>query len=450
MVRWFPYVVLAAILSACSESTFTDTLPVKSWEDPVLVELISDSASEGGAVLYDSGDAIVIWTAHLGYELSHTRISRFNPDTGWSETATLSDASAWSFSPALASGSPETAVATWLSVKRAVSDGQQVYASTYSAASGWSPETLLSIPGEHTNRPTIAGLVDGGVIVAWEQVEPPGYEDVYQARFQPGVGWEASTPIEDADKSIRLPTVVSNSAGDSFAFWFRDNWPSEYELVAAAHRPSTGWGAVTAMVSLDSPITYFDVASSPGEGATAVFAQNNGMYVDVFAADYSIADGWSTPLSIGGDDPSPRGVAIAIAGNEDAFVAWLRRTGPNTLDPNEVVVSRRISGGEWGTPTVVTAMPGSASFVTLAANNRGGAIVAWLQHDGETDSVFAATFDPATGWGDPQVIEEENGDASRWFEAYAPRVAMNANGDAIVVWTQYDGVTHSVFAASYR
>lgn len=446
------FVVLAAALGGCGESTTIADPPLtRSWGQALTIESISEGASLGDVAFYDSGDAIVAWQANLGYELSDIRISRFNVSTGWSDSSTISDVPSWSFLPQLASVSPETAVAIWLAVMPDPGPrAQRAYSATYSMTDGWSPATLLSLPGESAQGPSLKASRDGTAIVIWEQAEPSGYEDIYFAQFQPGVGWDASAPIEDVDMSISSPSVVGDPAGSSTAFWFKDDFPNEDELVAATHQPATGWGFVSELAALDFPIVYLAVTSDHAAGATVAYAQNNGLYIDVFAVDYSAPAGWQTPLSIGGADPGPRGLAVASSRNGDSFIVWPKRNGPHLNDPYDILVSRRVSGGEWEAPVVIDDRDGLASSVALATNDQGGVVAVWLQHDGETESVFAAEFEPTSGWGDPQLLEESNGTSSRWYEAHSPRLAMNSNGEAMAVWQQYDGTTYSVFAVLYQ
>ncbi len=451
LVKRISCIALAVALGACGESVTPPEPPVvKSWAEARSMESVSDDTWPGDVILYDSGGAIVAWQTNLGYELSEIRISRYDDTAGWSESSTISDVPSWSYQPSLDSDSPETAVAVWLAVKPGPASSQQVYAATYSAVDGWSPENLLSLSGESSQSPSVAGLGDGRAIVAWEQVEPLGYSEAYQARFQPGVGWAASAPIEDVDMSISSPRVVGDPAGNSTVFWFKDDFPNEDKLVAATHEPATGWGSVSALGALDFPIVYFAVTSDYAGGATVAYAQNNGLYIDAFAVDYLAAAGWQTPLSIGGVDPGPRGMAVANSRNGDSFIVWPKRDGPYFNDPYDILVSRRVSGGDWEAPVAIDDRDGLASSVALAANNQGGVVAVWLQHDGETESVFAAEFDPTSGWSDPQLLEESNGTSSRWHEAHAPRLAMNSKGEAMAVWLQYDGTAYSVFAALYR
>lgn len=455
-VKRISCIVFAATLWACGGSNNSvdpqppNPPPTRAWEPATLIESVAEDTYHGDVVLYGSGDALVVWQALLGYELSDIRVSRFDQSSGWSETPSVSGAGSWSYAPIIASTSSDNAVLVWRGIKHSPRTFQQVYTATYASSSGWSPETQLSLPGDSAEGQSAVESRGGAAIAVWEQGEPSGYEEVYYAQFQSGVGWGASGAIENAYASVDSPTIVGGPAGNSIAFWFKDDFPNEDAFVAAPHNASSGWGAQSALDLLDTPVISHSIASGNADGATIAFAQHNGQYVDVFAVDYFAASGWESPQSIGGPNPRPAGLVATNSGNSDSFIAWSRRTGPNTLDPFEVVVSRRVAGGVWGPPVVIDDQTGSATAVTIAADDNGGAIAAWLQHDGETNSVFAATFSPDSGWSVSQPLEQENGSPPNWHEAFAPKVAANENGDAIVVWTQYDGAAHSIFAASFR
>jgi hypothetical protein len=70
----------------------------------------------------------------------------------------------------------------------------------------------------------------------------------------------------------------------------------------------------------------------------------------------------------------------------------------------------------------------------LAMSACGGAIVVWLENGGAR----AARMDPAVGWGDPTQIRARN--------AAGPAVAIDPNGCAAAVWTDYPAAAPSFSA----
>jgi FG-GAP-like repeat len=98
---------------------------------------------------------------------------------------------------------------------------------------------------------------------------------------------------------------------------------------------------------------------------------------------------------------------------------------------------------QWDTPIMLEANSGEAQFPRLAADASGAAIAVWAQHDGAAMSIWANRYIAGQGWGMATLIEDNTGDAR------GPWVAMDGNGNAVVVWSQYDGVYLSIWANRY-
>jgi hypothetical protein len=71
----------------------------------------------------------------------------------------------------------------------------------------------------------------------------------------------------------------------------------------------------------------------------------------------------------------------------------------------------------------------------IAMDSQGNAVVVWQQRAGTRASIWANRFNPASSsWVGPTLIENiDTGDAEN------PQVAMNGTNKAIVVWTQREG-----------
>ncbi len=100
----------------------------------------------------------------------------------------------------------------------------------------------------------------------------------------------------------------------------------------------------------------------------------------------------------------------------------------------------------WGTAALLETIDfGDAKNVRVAMNASGEAVVVWEQMDSESSnmSIFARVYQPAGGWGAVTVIEKGSEVAS------APAVAIDGNGRAIVVWSQSDGERTNIWRTSY-
>jgi len=74
----------------------------------------------------------------------------------------------------------------------------------------------------------------------------------------------------------------------------------------------------------------------------------------------------------------------------------------------------------------------------------GNAMVAWSQSDGTRTNAWASRYVAGTGWGTATLIETDNaGDVS------IPSIALNASGHAAAVWHQSDGARTNIWANHY-
>lgn len=77
---------------------------------------------------------------------------------------------------------------------------------------------------------------------------------------------------------------------------------------------------------------------------------------------------------------------------------------------------------------------GDAVEPRVAMDAAGNAVAVWQQFDGTRNHVWASSYEPGAGWDAPVQLDE--GDTGG---AFAPQIAMNAGGAAIVVWEQREG-----------
>jgi hypothetical protein len=76
---------------------------------------------------------------------------------------------------------------------------------------------------------------------------------------------------------------------------------------------------------------------------------------------------------------------------------------------------------------------GGAEEPQLAVNANGDAVAVWYQFDGINDVIEAASLPAGGTWSAPQRLSMPGGDC------YGPHVAIDANGAATVVWYRYNG-----------
>jgi hypothetical protein len=190
--------------------------------------------------------------------------------------------------------------------------------------------------------------------------------------------WISPRTISDSGRNAFKPALAVDPAGNAVSVWIRNDGTND--RVQAAVRPAGGeFGAATYI-------------SDPGQNAFA-----------------------------------PR-VAVDPAGN--AVAVWYRSDGTVF----RVQAAYRPTGGSFGAPETLSD-PGQGAFdPQVSLDSSGNAVATWVRPDGSKNRIQASTRPSATGvWEAPTNISEAGQDATE------PQVAALAGGNAVAVWTRFDG-----------
>src|SRR5438477_9692195 len=122
----------------------------------------------------------------------------------------------------------------------------------------------------------------------------------------------------------------------------------------------------------------------------------------------------------------------------NAVTVWMQYDGVRY----NIWANRYTAGSGWGTATLIeTDDAGSAFDPQVAINANGDAVAVWQQYDGVRYNAWANRYTAGSGWGAATLIETDNGSV-----ATRPHIAMDGNGNAIAVWPQSDGLRSNIRA----
>jgi hypothetical protein len=140
-------------------------------------------------------------------------------------------------------------------------------------------------------------------------------------------------------------------------------------------------------------------------------------------------------MSDPGRDAYQPQVAEDASGN--VLAVWTRSDGTSLRIQARV----RTAGGNWGATASISTAGRDAYDPQVAFDPSGNAIAVWTQWDGAHGRAHAA-FRPAGGsFGGDQTISPGGRDAT------TPQVSFDSAGKAIAVWYAFDGATDRIFAA---
>jgi len=225
------------------------------------------------------------------------------------------------------------------------------------------------------------------------------------------------------------PELAVNASGAAVAVWEQYE-PGKGQIWTNRFDPKTGWGTPEMLWTYDQPVRYPQVALDPSGNAITIWqADGYGERSSIWSSRYSPDGDWTAAEPIDpdflGNRADPR-VAMDDRGN--GMAVWGRWDGENSS-----AVARRFAPSEgWG---AIQRLDDDrvlyAGAPRVAVDPEGNAIVIWNGDDGQRANIHANYFSVKDGWGPPENIDNRTvGSAGQH------QVAMDAEGNAIAVWRQ--------------
>jgi hypothetical protein len=200
------------------------------------------------------------------------------------------------------------------------------------------------------------------------------------------------------------------------------------------------WGTAKLLEHGAGDATSPQVAMDSQGNAIVVWEQTDGTYDHVYTKRFS-AGAWGTVTSLGKDyavyDPQ-----VAMDNHGNIVVVWSDWSG--SMSGSQAIYAKRFSAGAWGTATLINTAAWSSVHPQVAMDSYGNAIVVMEGIDYTTGAthIYADRF-TAGAWGTAKLLEHGAGDAT------SPQVAMDSQGNAVVVWEQNDGAHQSIYSNIY-
>jgi hypothetical protein len=299
-----------------------------------------------------------------------------------------------------------------------------------SAHATWLPPVAISETGEHVSSPPQVVLdAQGDATAVWSEWD--GDDTVVESSYRPaGEGWQAPVDISEASGATVLvpgehdaayPRIAVDGDGDVTVVWERSTGADE-TAIQAASRPAGGdWQAP---VDVSEPsVTASDeepwVAADERGDVTAVWKREG----VVQSALRPAGEGWQAPVDVsepGVEALTPQAAADAAG---DATAVWMIEVEGRLLPRT----AYRPAGGDWGAPTdIADGEEGGDPQIALDAH--GDTLVVWTGNGGGGAALRGAYRPAGAEWQAPVAI------SAGGEEVQFPRLALDAHGDALVVW----------------
>ncbi len=227
--------------------------------------------------------------------------------------------------------------------------------------------------------------------------------------------------------------IAVDAGGSAVVAWAADN-------VETSFRPAIDglWEKPTSLASSGSASARANpqVALDGSGDAVAVWLYSNGQ-------DFAVRDAtkragtsaWQAPVDLSNAGTEAKEPHIVIDEQGDAVAVWAEYKGSDFVIEAAVT---QASSGVWGPAVQLSPAGSSVSHPSVALDQQGDATVVWRQYDhiGEPVVQTVSSSGPVAnaGWQAPVVISG-TGEAVEG----EPEVALDAQGDAVAVWQRRGG-----------
>jgi hypothetical protein len=380
------------------------------------------------------------------------------------ETLVNSTTAGDQFAPAVATDATGNYVVVW------ASDGQdgsgygifgQRYNSSGSALGSEFP--INTITANHQSQPSVAMSPTGAFAVTWTSLSTSTGEDVYVRRFN--AGGAALDPTEVQVNTFTAgdqesPHVAMDGNANFVVVWDSQNQDGSSYGVYARRFSSTGTplsgeflvNQYTTDLQADPTIAMdragdFVIAWNSGNLTTG----QDGSFYGIFARRYNsagVAVGNEFQVNTYTTDFQTLPVA-AMDTDGDFVIAW-QSYGQDGSQAG--IYARRFNSGgvaQGDDFQVNVTFAGNQITPTIDMDARGDFTIAWnsVLTDGSFGGIFFQSFDYNGNFVGPQTRANTTtiNDQSR------PAIALNANGDAIIVWQSdvQDGDGYGIYSQRY-
>jgi hypothetical protein len=402
-----------------------------------------------------TGGVTTAWLNERGSLRKKELWARHRPAGGTWETATRVDVSDTEDIGDMALGGDDAGgvLAVWAQTSGGlVSDFSRVYARRFTPGGGWEAVQLVADLAGNQGQLQIAMHGDGSAMVVWYQ-SATGANAIHASRFVPATGWAASQKIDTATSAVQNPKIAVSDGGVATAIWEQYVTGAGNDLFAARFSPAAGWATPVLVTVTNNGISRGpSLASTAGGDAIATWYQSDAGMHYTASSYFHPGSGWE-PVSrvetgAGDSDISrvaidPQGVALAVWRQAISGVIHIHASRRDPLS------------GAWSTPERISNIVGNtagAFYPVVAFDRRGNAMAAWFELETALSpplyQVKGNRYTPDHGWGGAENI----GVPDQIIDAATPRLAIDGAGTAWAAWSQRRGTDNvrRVFVNSFE
>lgn len=303
------------------------------------------------------------------------------------------------------------------------------------AGGSWDENVVdVSDIDKNASEPQIAVDADGNVSAIWRIKD--GSNRIIQTKSKPAGGsWDATaTNLATSSEGVPSVHIAANDKGDVTAVWSIDNG-SEY-IIQSKSKPAGGnWDAAAADLSAPGQSAKDpQVAVDSMGNATALWRVDTGTNDFIQAKSKPVGGSWeanATDLTTTSKN-SKHPPDLAYNKQGDVTAVWHRFDGSNYI----IQAKSKPSGGNWDAIATDLSAPGKDSYTPqVAYDPQSNATVVWSGIFGIKRDILSRSMPAGGSWDvEPTNLSKVEQDLYTFHAAYIPQLAVDTQGNMTAVW----------------
>lgn len=207
--------------------------------------------------------------------------------------------------------------------------------------------------------------------------------------------------------------------------------------------------AIALLTVMSGIVIFTGAPNSPATSAAPARATQFSLASGPLPAANPSDLGWQPPAALESQTTSNANLAgIALSSSGTGMIVWQRGGARNVLMATHFIPNGGGDGGtNWQVPQVISNSHNDIGYSyhgAVAMDASGDAMAVYYSwNDSHGYAIYATLYKAGVGWQAPVAIDQG------YDYAYAPVVAMNSVGDAVVVWQLWNGAYYSLAANRY-
>jgi len=263
--------------------------------------------------------------------------------------------------------------------------------------------------------------------------------------------WSTAQNIETVAENASFPQIATDPSGNAIAVWMQEFegqsriWTNRY------NKETDNWTTASLIENTvaEGSAQFPQIAMDKNGNGLVVWKQNQGFNYSIWSSYYNFSDStWSDAQLIGIVDEASVAYSEVVFDNQgNAIAVWNQTDG----DENSIWANRYSAiNNSWGIAEAIEQTIDDTYEPKIAIDNNGNALVIWHQRDGAVKSIWANRYSAINNsWGTPVVIETGDGDARLADGVSNAQIAIDTAGNGIAVWSQNDGTEDSIWVNRY-